>query len=111
MIDVKKGRVAETPERRWSTSKLNSNELMLLLGLIVQSPTDQSYNVIVEGDTFEREADKLLREFHDRLLFLLCHKSSCLFRVFFRAQQGHRDRLVTSATIKRRRMVAIEFGM
>ena len=45
-------------------------------------------------------------------LFLLCHK---LLRrdgpAIGALQRGHRGRLLTSAPISRRRMVAIEFGM
>ena len=47
-----------------------------------------------------------------RLLILLCHK---LLRrdgaAIGALQHGHRGRLLTSAPISRRRMVAIEFGM
>ena len=51
-------------------------------------------------------------EFKDDPLILLCH-------IFLRGdgpvigalQHGHRGRLLTSAPISRRRMVAIEFGM
>jgi hypothetical protein len=45
------------------------------------------------------------------LLVLLHHKfRRDVFLPIEAAQQGHRDRDLTSATIKRRRMVAIEFG-
>jgi hypothetical protein len=67
-VDLKKGRVADAPEIRWSTSKINKNELMLLLGLTVQSQNDRTYSVEVGADTFAASADKLLREMHDRLL-------------------------------------------
>ena len=46
-----------------------------------------------------------------RVLVLLCHKSRRLGGAFGRAQQGHRGALRTSATIRRRRSVAIELGM
>ncbi len=67
-IDLKEGRVADAPEVRWSTSKLNKNELMLLLGLTVQSQSDRTYSVHVGNGTFAAHADQLLRELHDRVL-------------------------------------------
>ena len=67
-IDVEEGKVVADPEQRWSITKLNNNELMLLLGLMVQSSSDRTYAVVVTGNEFERTADKLLREFHDRLV-------------------------------------------
>jgi len=44
-------------------------------------------------------------------LILLRHKLRRFRGAFGRAQQGHRGALRTSATIRRRRMVAIELGM
>jgi hypothetical protein len=67
-IDLQEGRVADDPEHRWSTSRLNHNELMLLLGLSIQSQSDRIYVVQVAEGTFAARADKLLREFHDRIL-------------------------------------------
>lgn len=67
-VDVQEGRVADDPEYRWSTSKLNSNELMLLLGLMVQSESDRTYSLETGEDIFAAHADHLLREFHDRVL-------------------------------------------
>jgi hypothetical protein len=67
-IDLQKVRVTDDPERRWSTSKLNKNELMLLLGLTVQSQSDRTFSVQVADDRFIERADQLLREFHDRVL-------------------------------------------
>src|SRR3990167_7189340 len=47
-----------------------------------------------------------------RALVLLHHKFPCrVFRAIGAAQHGHRDKVPTSATIKCRRMVAIEFGI
>lgn len=66
-IDLQKGKAAYEPEKRWSTTKLNSNEFMLLLGLMVQSPSDHTFSVIILENQFEERADKLLQEFHDRL--------------------------------------------
>ncbi|UWU13264.1 hypothetical protein N2599_14035 [Rhizobium sullae] len=67
-IDVQDGRVVDDPDHRWSTSKLNKNELMLLLGLVVQSPDERTHAVYNVDDTFAPRADELLREFHDRIL-------------------------------------------
>ncbi len=68
-VDAKAGRVAEEDsQRRWSTDKLNHNEVMLLLGLMVQSQSDRTYSFIAEESDFAQTADKLLREFHDRLM-------------------------------------------
>ena len=67
-VDPKEGRVADAPEKRWSTSKLNKNELMLLLGLAVQSESDRTYSAQVGDDTFAVRADQFLRELHDRVL-------------------------------------------
>jgi hypothetical protein len=67
-VDVQEGRVTDDPEYRWSTSKLNKNELMLLLGLTVQSQSDRTFSVQVADDKFTLRADQLLREFHDRVL-------------------------------------------
>jgi len=44
-------------------------------------------------------------------LVLLRHELECLCVVFLRAQQGHREVVLASATMRRRRMVAIESGM
>ncbi len=67
-IDTHEGRVIDDPEYRWSTSKLNKNELMLLLGLTVQSQNDRTFSVQVSDNKFAARADQLLREFHDRVL-------------------------------------------
>jgi hypothetical protein len=44
-------------------------------------------------------------------LILLCHELGCLRGGFGRVLQGHRGALLTRATIRRRRRVAIELGM
>lgn len=67
-IDMREGRVIDDADRRWSTSKVNKNELLLLLGLCVQAPNDKTYSLRVIDNTFAEQADKLLREFHDRIL-------------------------------------------
>lgn len=67
-IDVEEGTVANEPEKRWSTAKLNNNEFMLLMGLMVQSTSDRTHVVVVLDNDFEARADALLREFHDRLI-------------------------------------------
>ncbi len=67
-VDRHDGRVIDDPEYRWSTSKLNKNEMLLLLGLMVQSPTDRTYAVTLEREGFAANVDALFREFHDRVL-------------------------------------------
>lgn len=67
-IDVVEGKIVDEPEVRWSTSKLNKNELMLLTGLMVQSDSVQTYTEAQGDRSFAETADKLLREFHDRVL-------------------------------------------
>ncbi|SDQ14295.1 nuclease-related domain-containing protein [Pseudovibrio sp. Tun.PSC04-5.I4] len=67
-IDVKEERVADSPEQRWSTAKLNNNELLFLIGLMVQSPSKQTYLDQTPNEKFAACADKLFREFHDRML-------------------------------------------
>lgn len=67
-IDTEEGKVKDEPTKRWSTDKLNTNELLLLLGLMVQSSSDQTYATVKQGCSFTVAADKLLREFHDRVI-------------------------------------------
>lgn len=67
-IDVHEGKILDDAEKRWSISKLNNNELMLLLGLTIQSDSDQTFSVLPKDDEFLTTADKLLREFHDRMI-------------------------------------------
>jgi hypothetical protein len=67
-IDTQEARVIDDPQHRWSTSKLNKNELMLLLGLMVQSQSDSIFSVQAVDDAFAARADQLLREFHDRVM-------------------------------------------
>ncbi|MEO4001721.1 hypothetical protein [Mesorhizobium sp. CAU 1732] len=67
-IDVKAGTVADDREKRWSPTKLNNNEFMLLMGLMVQSASDRTHAVVVQDNDFAARADALLREFHDRLI-------------------------------------------
>lgn len=45
-VDTVEARVTDDPARRWSTDKLNTNELMLLLGLAVQSGSDRIWSVL-----------------------------------------------------------------
>ena len=55
-----------------------------------------------------RELERAAKE----SLVLLCHKRlRCVYCWIATAQHGHRERLLTRATINRRRMVAIELGM
>jgi len=66
-VDLKEGKVTEAPSERWSTDKLNTNELLLLLGLLVQAPDNRTYaNIKIKSD-FASKADRLLRELHDRI--------------------------------------------
>ena len=67
-VDPRDGRVIDDPEHRWSTSKLNNNEVLLLLGLMVQCPTERTYAVQSRREGFAACADALFREFHDRVL-------------------------------------------
>ena len=67
-VDRRDGRVIDDPEHRWSTSKLNKNEVLLLLGLMVQCPTERTYAVQSRREGFAACADALFREFHDRVL-------------------------------------------
>lgn len=66
--DPKDGRVTNDPEYRWSTSRLNKNELMLLVGLMVQSTSDRTYAAFMTDGDYAERADTLLREMHDRIL-------------------------------------------
>lgn len=66
-VDLKEGKVIDAPSERWSTDKLNTNELLLLLGLLVQAPDDRTYATIKVKSEFASNADSLLRELHDRI--------------------------------------------
>lgn len=66
-VDLKKGRVKDDPAHRWSTSKLNKNELLLLLGLAVQSTDGRTYMVTRSTADFATNADRLLRGLHDAI--------------------------------------------
>lgn len=67
-IDTLERTVVDDPEHRWSTSRLNKPELMLLLGLAVQSESDRTYSMLGDASVFMSEADRLLRELHDRIM-------------------------------------------
>ena len=67
-VDRHEGRVVDDAGYRWSTSRLNKNEMLLLLGLMVQSPTERTYVVQSVGDGFLARADVLFREIHDRVV-------------------------------------------
>ncbi|ETD90457.1 NERD domain-containing protein [Rhodobacter capsulatus] len=67
-IDTQERTVVDDPEHRWSTSRLNKPELMLLLGLAVQSQSDRTHTVLGDASVFMSEADRLLRELHDRVM-------------------------------------------
>ena len=66
-VDRHDARVIDDPEHRWSTSKLNANEILLLLGLMVQSPAESTSAVQSADDDFATRADSLLHEFHVRV--------------------------------------------
>lgn len=68
VVDMQEGCVVDKPENRWSTSKLNKNEMLLLLGLMVQSSTDHTYVAPSNSDDFLARADALFGELHSRLL-------------------------------------------
>lgn len=68
IVDVEEERVINDPIQRWSTDRLNKNELFLLLGLMVQSTNKNTFSFVSSKNTFANSADKLLREFHDRLI-------------------------------------------
>ena len=67
-VDLGDGRVIDDPAYRWSTSKLSKNEMLLLLGLMVQSPAERTYTVETAREGFAASVDALFREFHDRVL-------------------------------------------
>jgi hypothetical protein len=54
VIDTKEARVVDPPEQRWSSTKLNNNELLLLLGLMVQSVDDRIYSVFMTSNEFAK---------------------------------------------------------
>ena len=67
-VDRHDGRVIDSPEYRWSISKLNKNEVLLLLGLMVQSQTNHTYTAQAINNGFAAKADALFREFHVALI-------------------------------------------
>ncbi|WP_312930858.1 hypothetical protein [Agrobacterium cavarae] len=66
-VDLKEGKVIDAPAKRWSSDKLNTNELLLLVGLLVQSSDERTYATIKVKSDFASKADRLLRELHDRI--------------------------------------------
>lgn len=66
-VDLKEGVIVDPPHKRWSTAKLNTNELLLLLGLLVQSTTRRAYDIIPSQRSFLENADSLLMELHDKI--------------------------------------------
>lgn len=67
-VDLVEGKVIDDPEHRWSVTKLNKNEFLLLLGLTIQATHDRTYKVVIADGDFAERADRLLREFHDRVM-------------------------------------------
>jgi hypothetical protein len=68
-VDREKGVVTDEPEHRWSTDKLNKNELLLLMGLAVQSEDGRTYTQLPSSSTFAARTDRLCRELHDAILW------------------------------------------
>ena len=68
MVDLHGGGVLNPPEDRWSLSKLNKNEFLLLLGLMVQSPNESNLASDSEAEGFAERADSLFLEFHKRMM-------------------------------------------
>lgn len=66
-IDTHEAKITDDPSVRWSTDKLNNNELMLLVGLAIQSASDRTFSVLPASDDFAGQADRLLRELHDSI--------------------------------------------
>lgn len=66
-VDLKEGKVTDAPSKRWSLDKLNTNELLLLLGLLVQATDNRTYAKVKKNSEFASKADCLLRELHDRI--------------------------------------------
>jgi hypothetical protein len=66
-VDLEEAKVTDDPQQRWSTDKLNINELLLLIGLMVQAPDKRTFATEVQGSDFAARADGLFREFHDRV--------------------------------------------
>ena len=68
-VDTANYKVDVEHELRWSTAKLNKNELMLLVGLCAQASDDRVWSECQEnGSEFIATLDTLLREMHDVLL-------------------------------------------
>lgn len=67
-VDRHGGGVLASAEERWSDAKLNKNEFLLLLGLMVQSRKKRTLAVGPESEEFRNRADSLLFEFHKHLL-------------------------------------------
>ena len=67
-VDMEEGKVVDDAEQRWSTTKLNKNELLLLVGITVQSRSPRTFSELPHGEDILAKADRLLREFHDILL-------------------------------------------
>ena len=61
------GEVQLDEEQRFSRSRLNNNELMLLVGLLVQSGSRNVFEEVANTEALVTRADKLLEEFHAAL--------------------------------------------
>lgn len=68
-VDMQENTIIGEPSERWRLDKLNNNELSLLLGLAVQSPTNRVFTILPSASKeFVAKADELLREFHDAVM-------------------------------------------
>jgi len=79
---------------RWNRVRFHlihsrAREMVVLQGIMGSADSSRTHNALV-----------LLRQKFERLYFVIGAQ-----------QQGHRGKLATTASINRRRMVAIEFGM
>lgn len=61
------GQVNRDEERQYSRSTLNNNELMLLIGLLVQSDRPDVFEKVTDVKSLVSRADNLLEEFHESL--------------------------------------------
>ena len=61
------GEVQHDEDRRYSRSRLNNNEVMLLVGLLVQSESSDVFETVGDTEDLVSRADNLLEEFHTAL--------------------------------------------
>lgn len=61
------GEVQHDEDHRYSRSRLNNNEVMLLVGLLVQSESSNVFETVGDTENLVSRADNLLEEFHTAL--------------------------------------------